>query len=172
MDFYVYTRRGLSYSYLSGANMVHSWEDAEARGLNCGALAQLLLQDLFQISFRVPLLPFESYWRTDLLQDLAANDSWETGDLFFFSSERSATELAIYTPDWDTAGNFLTLDCLRDHPHLHIAVYTGEVNEVGEPRLIHATPAVNGVAIWPLSRFETWICYEQLLKVRRLKLRP
>lgn len=40
-----------------------------------------------------------------------------------------------------------------DPRKLHIAVFSGEVNEVGDPLLLHANKLTSSVVLWPISRF-------------------
>jgi hypothetical protein len=61
---------------------------------------------------------------------------------------------------------------LDDARKLHVAVYTGEVNEEGEPMILHATKPINkddsGIYVWSFPTFFGAGRYEELYGVRRL----
>lgn len=51
---------------------------------------------------------------------------------------------------------------------LHLAFFTGDADQQGELLLIHAN-MLEGVSIWPLSRFAQYRRYQLLKAVKRLR---
>lgn len=165
------------YCYSSGPDVVSSWEDAGRHGLNCGALAHLLILDLFDIRLPQHLLPLEMYYDREwfdaipIASPIEAGE-WLRGDIAFFGKASTPENIATYRAAFDSHGRIVDW---KQHPHLHVTFCTGErVN--GQPLFIHATNfrkklegRTNDILFWPLSQFLATKTYNCLCGIRRLR---
>ena len=57
----------------------------------------------------------------------------------------------------------------RDPRYFHLAYFTGQHDESGDPLLLHATVYDRQVSIWKLSDFFKKPRYEELKRIKRVK---
>lgn len=168
-------RAKLHYCFNAGPNLIRSLEDARTLGINCGALAHLAIEVIFGIKLPSRLLPLEMYYDREWLEVIPLpvdNSKWLLGDIAFFTSQNAKTNLASHVAEFDHNG---AVKDWRNHPHLHVAVYTGEwIND--QPAFIHATnfrkkveKRENDVLVWTLAEFIETKTYNCLCVVKRLR---
>lgn len=135
---------GLPYNFQHGPHVVSS-EELIHQGVNCQSLVHLLYKDLFGIVLPEEMRSQEIFKDEKLFRvvDLAEEQP-SLGDIFVFGKERA--------PNYK----------------LHLALFTGEIDAQDELLLIHAN-MLEGVSVWPLSRFAQYRRYQLLKAVKRLR---
>lgn len=143
---------------------VRSRESALADGLNCVALAHLVIRDLF--GYTLPA-KFQS---TELSSDLVhfepvpAVGQMQAGDLVWLGAANPAISLDDFAPRLSD-GKLLNFS---EFPINHGAIYAG-LNENHDYLLLHASSADRTNAIWPLRKFDDYDRYRRIYAIRRLR---
>jgi cell wall-associated NlpC family hydrolase len=132
----------MQYVYDNAPHRVSTIDAAKKDGLNCETLTHLLLQKL-GINLAPEMRAKEIYEDTKLFQPVSPED-YKLGDIFFFGRKNE-----------------------NDPKRLHLAVFTGNFDQTGDPLLIHANWYDRGVSIWPLGKFAEHKRYEELHTVKR-----
>jgi hypothetical protein len=152
------------YVWSQSPARVRSREDALRDGLNCVALAHLVLRDLFG-----HVLP-ASYQSLELFQDRRYFEPVDdlarsrAGDLVWFGVAEPRLPLDEFVPLFED-GELLNV---ADFPVNHVAVHTGE-HLGGDPLLLHASSLDGTNALWPLRRFADHPRYGRIYGVHRLR---
>jgi len=131
------------------------WIDIDnAPSLNCISLMHRVYKEEFGAKLPIGLWAKETLEDTEVIFETVQDGSLQTGDVFVFGARDP--ELRRRDP-----GN---------SPVFHLALYTGQRNETGDPFLLHTTD-LNGSSsvIWPLSKFARFSRYEKLHAVKRLR---
>ena len=155
-----------AFRYVSsrGPGYVRSREDAMSGGLNCVALAHLLIRDLFGY-----VLP-ATYQCTELSTDyqhfsaVARPSLMRPGDLVWFGRANTAIRVEDFVPRFDN-GSLANFD---EYPINHVAIYTG-VFDQADHHLIHANQADGTNAVWPLRAFRDHLRYSRIYAIMRLR---
>jgi hypothetical protein len=143
---------------------VRSQDDALRDGLNCVALAHLVIRDLFGYVLPARLQALE------LVRDLAHfepaldPERMRAGDLVWLGVDRPRAKLDEFVPQYD--GDELANG--GDFPVKHVAVCTG-TREGGDHLLLHASSADGTNALWPLRKFAGYDRYRRIYAIRRLR---
>ena len=144
--------------------LVRSRDDALRDGLNCVALAHLVIRDLFGCALPAHLQAFELV-RDELYFEPAGDQAHvEAGDLIWLGLDRPEADQAAFVPQYDgvelvNGGHF---------PVKHVAIGTGD-RDHGDPLLLHASVADGTNAVWPLTRFAGYPRYGRVYAHRRLR---
>ncbi len=138
------TYQGVGYAYDNHPGVIKSIDDARSNGLNCETLTHFVLRDYLGAELPEEMRAMEIFVDTALFKPVPKNTSPELGDIFFFGKENET-----------------------DPKKLHLAVFTGEINNAGSPLLIHANWQDRGVSIWPLDQFSDYKRYQALHAVKR-----
>jgi hypothetical protein len=154
------------YVFSRGPEWVRSREDAMSGGLNCVALAHLLIRDLFGY-----VLP-ANYQCTELSTDyehfcaIPAASLMRTGDLVWFGRADAAVRIEDFVPRFEN-GKLANFD---EYPINHVAIYTG-VHGGSDYQLIHANRVAGTNAVWPLGAFRAHERYSRVYAITRLRTR-
>lgn len=160
-------QRPFRYRYDYGPDKVHGLETAEASGLNCGALVHLLTKELFRVELPKTLMCFELIYDSHYFRDVITQENTRPGDLLIVGRPGLTELLNIFAMEYEATGHIANI---KEHPRVHLLMYTGQFASIEDPLLIHATPySGGGVKIWPLSKVRDYHHYSQLYKQRRLK---
>jgi hypothetical protein len=143
---------------------VRSWDDALCDGLNCVALAHLVIRDLFGYTLPAQLQALELTLDLEHFEPVPDPERMEAGDLVWFGVDRPHVELAEFVPryDGDELANF------RDFPVKHVAVCT-DTRDDGDRLLLHASSVDGTNALWPLRKFADYHRYRRIYAIRRLR---
>jgi hypothetical protein len=160
-----YTKLELHYAYTSGPNLVQTIEDAQMHGLNCGALAHLLIYELF--GYRLPwqLMCVELFHDDTHFLRLFPFTDLEVGDILFVGREGAHEGLQTFQPMRNVDGTFANWN---EHPRFHLAVCIDNTY-YDDCRLIHISPRSQGVEITHIHAFQATKQYRRIHGVRRLK---
>jgi hypothetical protein len=154
------------YVFSRGPECVRSREEAISGGLNCIALAHLLVRDLFGY-----VLP-ATYQCTELSTDyehftaIPGASLMCTGDLVWFGRADATVRVEDFVPRFDN-GKLANFD---EYPINHVAIYTG-VYDHSEFQLIHANRVDGTNAVWPLGAFRAHERYRRVYAIMRLRTR-
>jgi hypothetical protein len=153
------------YVFSQGPDRVATRAEALAGGLNCIALAHLVLRDLFGVTLPGSLRSVEL--SSDLIhfEPVASTAEMEPGDLVWFGPSNPATELDAFVPRYDDNGELLNFD---EFPINHVAVYI-EGRGVNNELMLHASPVDSTNALWALSRFAAYERYDTIYAIMRLR---
>lgn len=152
------------YSFWQGPQAVRSVEQALNEGINCVALAHLVIDSLFEYRLPADLDCFELFTDTFHLDEVASLSDMQDGDLIWFGVEESLTEVEDFVPVFQDG----LLVNWRDFPVKHVGIFTGR-SENGEPLILHSTSVEGTNVVWPLSRFNGYARYRKIYGVKRLK---
>ena len=143
---------------------VRSRDDVLRDGLNCVALAHLVIRDLFGYVLPARLQALE------LVRDLAHfepdpdAERMGAGDLVWLGVDRPRVKLDEFVPQYD--GDELANG--RDFPVKRVAVCTGARDD-GEHLLLHASSADGTNTLWPLRKFAGYDRYRRIYAICRLR---
>lgn len=146
------------YAVAQNPARVRSREEALRHGLNCVALAHLVIRDLFGYALPARMQALEMVRDTERFEPVP--DGLRAGDLVWFGVSRPAVPVAEFVPRYhgDELANF------RDFPVKHVAIATG----AGD-LLLHASAVDGTTALWPLHRFRDHARYRRIYATRRLR---
>lgn len=152
------------YVFSQNPARVRSKSDAIAAGLNCIALAHLVIADLFGFQLPAELQSLELSSDDAHFESLGWPTDLASGDLIWLGTNQPLIDLAEFTPRYD-GNNLLNFN---EFPINHVAIATGERRE-GDALLLHASPIDGTNALWPLHRFIEHERYGRIYKVMRLR---
>lgn len=152
------------YAVSRNPSRVRGREDALAGGLNCVALAHLVLRDLFGYALPARMQAFELVRDTGYFEPVPDPDGMRAGDLVWFGISRPPVPPEEFLPryDGDELANF------RDFPVKHVAIATGS-GDGPDHLLLHASSVDGTNALWPLRRFRDHDRYRRIYAIRRLR---
>lgn len=149
------------WAYRQNPARVRTREDALTGGLNCVALAHLVLRDLFGFTLPAGLQTYEILGDRIYFEPVPGPGDLRAGDLVWFGPQRPPVSLEEFVPRFD--GDDITN--MREFPVKHVAVCTGGP---GDP-LLHASGVEGTTALWPLERFRQYDKYGKIYAIRRLQ---
>lgn len=135
---------GLDYAYNNHPGIVRTVDAAREQGLNCETLTHFILRDHLGIKLPEEMRAMEIFEDDASFKPVPSDAAYELGDIFFFGRENE-----------------------DDAKRLHLAVFTGNFDQTGDPLLIHANWHDRGVSIWPLGKFAEHKRYKELHTVKR-----
>lgn len=138
---------GIPYKRENGPQKVTDRTTVFTEGLNCQLLTHEAVEILTGVRIPVDQLSKEMYENNKLFPHV--DDQLQAGDIMLFGKEKE--------------DNF---------KKLHVTVYTGEINEDGQPLLVHSNGIDRQVSIWPLSQFEKYKQYKVLYATKRYNPTP
>jgi hypothetical protein len=142
--------------------MVDSEAAAKANGLNCIALAHLVLRDR---GIALPReLNFYELYLDEAHSSTVSVDAMEPGDLVWFGLANPSIPIEEFIPEYDDNGFLVNW---QDRAVKHVAINTGE-EQGGVPLLLHATDVEGTNTIWPLDQFREHARYERIYRVSRV----
>lgn len=159
-----YTIEGYVYSFTQGPDRVRSHEDARRGGINCIALAHIVLKDMFNKELPGFMKCYETFTNDQQFEKVENIEQAKAGDLVWFGVENPKIALEEFVPRYegDVLANW------SDFPIEHVGVFTGEF-ENDEPLVLHSTFYARGPVKWPLSKFKQYPKYAKIYGVQRLK---
>lgn len=149
------------YSVLQGPDKVRCEADARANGLNCIALAHLVLRD--RGIALPPELNFYELYLDETYSATVSKDAMEPGDPVWFGLANPSIPIDEFVPEYDNG--FLVN--WQDRAVKHVAINTGD-EQAGVPLLLHATDVEGTNTIWPLHQFQEHTRYERIYRVSRV----
>lgn len=153
------------YDFDRGPVMVPDEEAARREGLNCVALAYLVVEGLYRCRLSPRQHCYETFSDTERFVTVPSLPDMQTGDLVWFGHTHSQP-VDSFVPQYNANGYLLNW---RESPVSHVAIYTGQ-QEDNDYLLLHATDIAGTNVIWPLQRFATYPRYEQIRRVSRLAI--
>ncbi len=171
LDLERYLDAGLRYRFESGPETAKTLEDAMQNGLNCVALAHLVLRDMFGAEIEPSVRCFEMFNDNQRFRDIPFNapnllgPAIRVGDLFWFGLDQPRIRIEQFAPDYANDGN---LTNCKDFAVKHVGIFTGD-DEEGDPLILHASWDEGTNAVWPLSQFAAYGRYRRIYAVRRYK---
>ncbi|ONH22268.1 hypothetical protein [Pseudofrankia asymbiotica] len=154
------------YVFSQGPARVRHREDARRDGLNCVALAHLVIRDLFGHALPAEFQSLELFYDLDHFEPVPALTELRAGDLVWLGTAAPRVRLEEFVPRYQD-GELLNFS---DFPVNHVAVCTG-VRAAGHDLLLHASPVEGATALWPLHRFRGHARYRVIYAIRRLRPR-
>lgn len=158
-----YLGPGFRWAYRQNPARVRSRDDALRDGVNCVALAHLVIRDLFGVTLPADLQTYELIGDQTYFEPVPGPEALRAGDLVWFGPERPGVRLEEFVPRFD--GDDITN--MRDFPVKHVAVCTGGASDP----LLHASLIEGTTALWPLERFGEYGKYGRIHTIRRLRRR-
>jgi len=143
---------------------VRSRDDALRDGLNCVALAHLVLRDLFGYALPDQLQAVELTRDTEHFEPVPDPEHMQAGDLIWLGVDHPRLHLDEFVPQYDGR----ELVNFRDFPVKHVAICTGARDD-GDHLLLHASFADGTNALWPLRKFAGYDRYGRIYAIRRLR---
>lgn len=156
----------LRYVFSQGPARVRSWDDARRDGLNCVALAHLVIRDLFGCPLPAGSQALELFHDLDHFEPVPPAGALRPGDLVWLGTARPRVPLDEFVPRYQD-GELLNF---ADFPVNHVAVCTGE-HAAQDHLMLHASPLEGTTALWPLRRFQDHDRYRVIYGIRRLRVR-
>jgi hypothetical protein len=159
-----YLHPSFRYVLSRGPECVRSRDEAVSGGLNCVALAHLLIRDLFGY-----VLP-ATYQCTELSTDyehfsaVPEASLMRLGDLVWFGRADALAKVEDFIPRFEN-GQLANFD---EYPINHVAIYTG-VFARSDYQLIHANRVDGTNAVWPLGAFGAHERYGRVYAIMRLR---
>jgi len=155
-----------AFRYVSSQNpaRVRSRDDALRDGLNCVALAHLVIRDLFGYALPARLQALELTRDLAHFEPVPDPERMRAGDLVWLGVDRPRVQLDEFVPRYD--GDELANP--GDFPVKHVAICTGTRDE-GHHLLLHASSADGTNALWPLRKFAGYDRYRRIYAIRRLR---
>lgn len=152
------------YNFTQGPNVVRSHEDAKQYGLNCVALAHLVLEDVYGTQLPANMRCYEMFTddeHFDTVPDVAAV---QAGDLVWFGVANPKLDVTDFVPIYqnDELVNW------PDFPVKHVGIAIGK-EEQQDPSILHATWFAGTNVIWPLSKFARYQKYAKIYGIQRYK---
>jgi len=152
------------YVWSQNPARVRTREDALRDGLNCVALAHLVIRDLFGYTLPDRLQSLELARDLAHFEPVPEPGRMRAGDLVWFGVDRPRVELDEFVPQYD--GDELING--SDFPVKHVAIRVGSCDD-GDCLLLHASSVDGTNALWPLRRFRDYDRYRQIYAIRRLR---
>jgi hypothetical protein len=158
------------YVRSQGPPRVRSRADAARDGLNCVALAHLVIRDLFGFALSPQFQAYELFNDQADFEQVPDGSTLEAGDLLWFGTDHPSARLDSFTPRYQD-GELLNF---AGFPVNHVAICTGGRDETGDYVLLHASAGDGTNALWPVRKFRDYDRYRRLYAVTRLRpeLRP
>ena len=160
-----------AFRYVKSQNpvRVRCRDDALRDGLNCVALAHLVIRDLLGYTLPAHLQALELVRDLEHFEPVPDPGHLQAGDLVWLGEQRPRVEQEGFVPQYD--GDELVNG--GDYPVKHVAICTGTRDE-DDQLLLHASAADGTNALWPLRRFRDYDRYGRIYAIRRLRqeLRP
>ncbi|ADP79988.1 hypothetical protein [Pseudofrankia inefficax] len=162
--FRTYLDPAFRYEWSRGPARVASRAEALRGGLNCVALAHLVLQDLFGHRLPASLRSLEMFRDRAHFEPVPAQARPRAGDLVWFGVADPPVPPEEFVPRYRD-GELLNF---RDFAVNHVAIHTGD--RVGDDfLLLHASSTEGTNALWPLRRFADYPRYARTYGIRRLR---
>jgi hypothetical protein len=139
-------------------------DDALRDGLNCVALAHLVIRDLFGYALPAHLQALELVRDLEHFEPVPDPEHLQAGDLVWLGEDRPRVEQEEFVPQYD--GDELVNG--SDYPVKHVAICTGTRAD-DDHLLLHASAADGTNALWPLRRFRDYDRYGRIYAIRRLR---
>lgn len=140
-DFRTYLN--LPYNFRNGPDRKDDPQVKE-EGINCQILTHFVLEELTDHRLSADIRSKEIFDDDEQFIPIGTQDGLVHGDIFMFGRKN-----------------------LKDPRKLHLAIFTGEEDNEGDPILIHATTVEQKVALWPMRQFQLYKRYEILYAVKR-----
>jgi len=153
------------YDFEQGPARVPDESIAREEGLNCVSLAHLAVEGLFNLRLPADLHCYEMFVDQEHFEDVPDISAMQMGDLVWFGSSEPSIPPEFFVPEYNAEGYLLNW---KNSPVNHIAIYTGEISELG-PQMLHATHLTGGTVVWPLSKFAEYQRYGLVRRIARVK---
>jgi hypothetical protein len=155
-----------AFRYAKSQNpaLVRCRDDALRDGLNCVALAHLVIRDLFGYMLPAHLQALELVRDLEHFEPVPDPEHMQAGDLVWLGVDRPRVEQEEFVPQYD--GDELVNR--SDFPVTHVAICTGTRDDDNH-LLLHASFADGTNALWPLRRFRDHDRYRRIYGIRRLR---
>ncbi|WP_045878081.1 hypothetical protein [Pseudofrankia sp. DC12] len=152
------------YAWSRGPTEVTSRAEALRDGLNCVALAHLVIADLFGHRLPASLRSLEMFRDRTHFEPVPGQAEPRAGDLVWFGAADPPVPPDEFVPRFRD-GELLNF---RDFAVNHVAIHTGS-RAGGDHLLLHASVTDGTNALWPLRRFGDHPRYARTYGVRRLR---
>lgn len=159
-----YVDPAFRYAYRQNPARVRSRDDALRDGLNCVALAHLLIRDLFGCALPGRLQTYELIHEREYFEPVPSPEHMRAGDLVWLGPERPSVPLDEFVPR--RTGDDITN--MTEFPVKHVAICTDGFDD-RDPVLLHASLIEGTNALWPLRRFSDHDRYGRIYAIRRLR---
>jgi hypothetical protein len=159
-----YVDPAFRYVHSQGPPRVRSRADAARSGVNCVALAHLVIRDLFGFELPPALQSFELFNDLTDFEPVPATYGLLPGDLVWFGTDHPSVALRDFTPRY-LAGELVNFD---DFPVNHVAICTGSQDDTGDYLLLHASHRDGTNSVWPMRRFRDYDRYRRVYAITRL----
>jgi hypothetical protein len=155
-----------AFRYVMSQNpaLVRCRDDALRDGLNCVALAHLVIRDLFGYALPAQLQALELVRDLEHFEPVPDPEHLRAGDLVWLGVDRPRVQQQEFVPQYD--GDELVNG--GDFPVKHVAISTGTSDD-HDHLMLHASSADGTNALWPLRRFRDYDRYGSIYAVRRLR---
>jgi hypothetical protein len=155
-----------AFRYVSAQSpaRVHSRDDALRDGLNCVALAHLVIRDLFGYGLPARLQALELVRDLAHFEPVPDPERMRAGDLVWLGVDSPRVQLDEFVPRYD--GDELANS--GDFPVKHVAICTGTRYD-DDHLLLHASSADGTNALWSLRKFADYDRYRRIYAIRRLQ---
>lgn len=155
-----------AFRYVKSQNpaLVRSRDDALRDGLNCVALAHLVIRDLFGCTLPAELQALELVRDQAYFDPVPDAGRLSAGDLVWLGLDDPSLREEDFVPEYDG------VDLVNggDFPVKHVAISTG-ASDHDDRLLLHASVLDGTNAIWPLARFADYPRYGRIYALRRLR---
>jgi hypothetical protein len=155
------------YRFTQGPDMVRNRDDALRNGINCVSLAHLAIEELTGQQLPDGLHCYEMFGDTEHTETVDPAMDLQPYDLIWFGLQESDGWANEFVPRYDANG---ALTNWRDNPLRHIGIHTGDIDESGDPLILHASPHEETNVVWPLREFAEHSRYRQIHRVARLHI--
>jgi hypothetical protein len=155
-----------SFRYVKSQNpaLVSCRDDALRDGLNCVALAHLVIRDLFGYVLPARLQALELVRDLEHFEPVPGPEHMQAGDLVWLGVDRPRVQQEEFVPRYD--GDELVNG--GDFPVKHVAISTGTPDH-NDHLMLHASSADGTNAVWPLRRFRDYDRYGSIYAIQRLR---
>lgn len=160
-----YINQDYPYKFSHGPDLVRSRDDAR-NGLNCIALAHMVLKDMFGKDLPGYMKCYETFTNDQQFENVARIEDAQAGDLVWFGVANPKISLDQFVPEYkgDVLVNW------ADFPIEHVGVFTGEFNEDGQHLILHASKYERTKpAKWTIAQFKEKPEYSEIYGIQRLK---
>jgi len=174
------------YVFTQSPARVRDRADARRSGLNCVALAHLVIRDLFGHALPAGSQSVELFGDLERFEPVPATARLRAGDLVWLGAAAPAIRPEDFVPRYRN-GELLNF---AEFAVNHVAIATGDREDGdvadgsvadgdvadggladGDELLLHASPVEGTVALWPSRRFRDHDRYRTVYAVRRLRER-
>jgi hypothetical protein len=159
-----YVDPAFRYAMSQNPALVRSRDDALRDGLNCVALAHLVIRDLFDCVLPAHLQALELVRDLEHFELVPDPDHLRAGDLVWLGVDRPHVEQEEFVPRYNGA----ELVNGGDFPVKHVAICTDAYDD-DDHLMLHASSADGTNALWPLRRFRDYDRYRRIYAIRRLR---